>query len=431
VKSSREQVEEALARIADPAGEGKATFTKVYADSARAEADSVDRLRASGVELPLLAGMPVSIKDLFDVAAETTLAGSQALRDAPPAKRDAPVVARLRAAGAVIVGKTNMSEFAFSAVGNNQTYGTPRNPYDRTTGRIPGGSSSGAAVGVTDGMATIGIGSDTGGSIRIPSALCGLVGFKPTAHRVPTEGAVPLSTTLDSIGPLARSVADCALVDAVLSASTYVEPRPFVLGRLHLAVPTNLMLDGLDERVTHAFERAIERLERRGGHVERIHVAAFDLMPAMLEKGGFSGPQSYWWHAPLIEKHRDLYDRRILARILPGWDQRASEYVELIAQRRRYIGRYAEDLDGYDALLCPTVPIVAPPIAAVEDDADWARINALLLRNPRAVNFLDGCALTLPIHEPGTAPVGLMIAGQRDADAHLLRIGRTLEEELR
>jgi aspartyl-tRNA(Asn)/glutamyl-tRNA(Gln) amidotransferase subunit A len=388
-------------------------------------------MRANGIELSPLAGIPVSIKDLFDVAGEPTLAGSRALRDALPAEHDAPVVARLRAAGAVIVGKTNMTEFAFAAIGDNKTYGTPRNPWDRKTGRIPGGSSSGAAVSVTDGMAVAAIGSDTGGSIRIPSALCGLVGFKPTAHRVPTQGAIPLSTTLDSIGPLARSVACCALLDAALSGGDYVIPQPFAIERLRFAVPVNFMVEELDEVVAHAFERAIEHLERRGAHVERLHVSAFDMMPAMLAKGGFSGPESFWWHAPLIAKHRDLYDHRILSRILPGGEQRASEYVELIQQRGRYLARYASDLDGYDTLLCPTVPIVASPVAEVEnDDAEWGRVNALLLRNPRAINFLDGCALSLPIGEPGSAPAGLMVVGQRDTDARLLRIGRTLEAAL-
>src|SRR5438132_12826515 len=213
--TSRELVEAALARIADPEGEGRRVFVKVYDAAARAAADAQDRLRKAGYVASPLAGIPVSIKDLFDVAGEVTLAGSQALDDTPPAEADAPIVARLKAAGAVIIGRTNMTEFAFSGVGINPHYGTPGNPYDRSL--IPGGSSAGAPISVADGMAAVAIGTDTGGSVRIPAALCGLVGFKPTQYRVPREGATPLSTTLDSVGPVGLSVACCALTDAVMA----------------------------------------------------------------------------------------------------------------------------------------------------------------------------------------------------------------------
>src|SRR5438874_12202294 len=207
--TSRELVEAALDRIADPAGEGVRALLKVYGREARAVADAQDQLRQSGYVASPLAGIPVSIKDLFDVAGEVTLAGSKALDDRPPATADAPVVARLKAAGAIIIGRTNMTEFAFSGVGINPHYGTPGNPYDRSL--IPGGSSSGAAVSVGDGQAVVAIGTDTGGSVRIPAAFCGIAGFKPTQYRVSRDGAVPLSTTLDSIGPLANSIACCAI----------------------------------------------------------------------------------------------------------------------------------------------------------------------------------------------------------------------------
>src|SRR6476661_5295344 len=213
--SSRKLTDEAIARIEDPKGEGSRAFMKVYKQQAIAAADASDAQRKAGLVPGPLAGIPVSIKNLCNVAGETTLAGSKALDDAPPAKADAPVVARLRAAGAVIVGSTNMSEFAFSGVGINPHYGTPGNPWDRK--RIPGGSSSGAAVSAADGQCVVAIGTDTGGSVRIPSALCGLVGFKPTQKRVPLDGAFPLSTTLDSIGPLANSVACCAITDAIMA----------------------------------------------------------------------------------------------------------------------------------------------------------------------------------------------------------------------
>src|SRR5687768_13253619 len=202
--SARDRLEQALARIADPKGEGARACPTVYADTAWAAADAAGARAKSGISLGPLDGTIVSIKDLFDVKGEPTRAGSRILADAPPAAVDAPVVRRLRAAGAVIVAKTAMSEFAFTIVGINPHYGTPGNPADRT--RVPGGSSSGAAVAAADGMCEIAIGSDTGGSVRVPAALCGIVGFKPSQWRVPIEGAFPLSFSLDSIGPLARSV---------------------------------------------------------------------------------------------------------------------------------------------------------------------------------------------------------------------------------
>src|SRR6266404_4067777 len=215
--SSRSLVEECLARIADPAGEGRRVFLKIHADTARAAADAYDALRRHGAAPSLFAGIPISVKDLFDVAGDVTTAGSVALRHAPPATRDATAITRLRAAGFIPIGRTNMTEFAFSGLGINPHYDTPRNPYDRKTGRIPGGSSSGAAVSVTDSMAFGAVGTDTGGSCRIPAALCGLVSFKPTAKRIPLGGVLPLSSSLDSIGPLAASVVCCAALDAVLA----------------------------------------------------------------------------------------------------------------------------------------------------------------------------------------------------------------------
>src|SRR5215475_13636689 len=214
---SRGLVEQCLARIADQSGEGGRVFLKVHAADALAAADFYDRVRARGAAPSLFAGIPVSIKDLFDVAGDATTAGSIALKNGKAATRDAPAVARLRAAGLIPIGRTNMTEFAFSGLGINPHYGTPANAYDRPAGRIPGGSSSGAAVSITDGMAFGALGTDTGGSCRIPAALCGIAGFKPTQKRVPIDGAFPLSHTLDSIGPLAAKVADCAVFDAVLA----------------------------------------------------------------------------------------------------------------------------------------------------------------------------------------------------------------------
>src|SRR5205085_10238186 len=263
--TSRDLVEAALARIADPRGEGARTFTKVYADSARAAADAQDRLRQAGYVASPLAGLPVSIKDLFDVAGEQTLAGSKALDDASPATADAPIVARLRAAGAVLIGRTNMTEFAFSGVGINPHYGTPGNPYDRRL--IPGGSSSGAAVSVGDGNAIVAIGTDTGGSVRIPAALCGITGFKPTQQRISRDGATPLSTTLDSIGPLANSIACCAIVDAIMAGEPPIVPEPLPVAGMRLGVPQAYVLDDLAPEVARAFTDACAMLSRAGARV--------------------------------------------------------------------------------------------------------------------------------------------------------------------
>src|SRR5215813_12058388 len=263
--SSCDLIEAALAQIVDPTGEGAHTFVKIYGDNARAAANAQDRLRRAGYIASPLAGLPISIKDLFDVSGERTLAGSKALDDSPPAAGDAPVVTRLKAAGAVLVGRTNMTEFAFSGVGINPHYGTPGNPHDRS--RIPGGSSSGAGVSVPDGMAAVAIGTDTGGSVRIPAAFCGLVGFKPTQARVPRDGASPLSSSLDSIGPLARSTEDCAIVDAIMAGEEPVIPEAIPVEGLRLAVPQTIMLDALEPAVAAAFERACAVLGRAGARL--------------------------------------------------------------------------------------------------------------------------------------------------------------------
>src|SRR5947199_2326760 len=234
-RSCRDRLEQALARIGDPKGEGARACLTVYTEAAHAAADAADARANSGISLGPLDGAIVTIKDRFDVTGEPTRAGSRIMADAPPAKADAPVVRRLRAAGAVIVAKTNMTEFAFSGGGANPHYGTPGNPADRA--RIPGGSSSGAAVAAADGMCQIAIGTDTGGSTRIPAALCGIVGFKPSQWRVPTTGAYPLSYMLDSVGPLARTVADCAGADAVLAGQESAPLEPTPVPGLRLGVP--------------------------------------------------------------------------------------------------------------------------------------------------------------------------------------------------
>ncbi|HLY46784.1 MAG TPA: amidase [Stellaceae bacterium] len=426
--SSRALVELALARIADAAGEGARSFIKVYADNARAAADAQDRLQLAGYVASPLAGLPVSIKDLFDVAGDVTLAGSKALDDRPPAVRDAPVVARLRAAGAVLIGRTNMTEFAFSGVGINPHFGTPGNPHDRSL--IPGGSSSGAAVSVADGQAIVAIGSDTGGSVRIPAALCGLAGFKPTQKRISRDGAIPLSTTLDSIGPLANSIACCAIADAVMAGEPPETPPSFPIEGMRLAVPRCYLLDGLAPEVAGTFEAACTWLSQAGARLVDLPLAELDEIPAINAAGGFAPIEAYAWHKALMARRGVEYDPRVRGRIERAAGMSAVEYIELCAARADLIARLARRTAGFDALLLPTVAITAPPVAAFARDEDYRRLNALILRNPSAINFLDRCAATIPIQPPGKAPVGLMVVGEHGADRRLLAVARGIESAL-
>jgi aspartyl-tRNA(Asn)/glutamyl-tRNA(Gln) amidotransferase subunit A len=423
--TSRALIEAALQRIGDPAGEGKRAFVRVYGDTARAAADAQDKLRAAGYVASPLAGLPVSIKDLFDVAGERTLAGSKALDDAPPAKADAPIVARLKAAGAVLMGRTNMTEFAFSGVGINPHYGTPGNPYDRK--RIPGGSSSGAPISVADGMAAVAIGTDTGGSVRIPAAFCGLVGLKPTQFRVPREGATPLSTTLDSVGPIGVSVACCALTDAVMACRAPTVPAAVPVNALRLGVPQTYVLDDLEPAVAHAFERAISALSSAGARIVELPMKMLAEYPTINAKGGFSPCEAFAWHEEHLKRRGADYDPRVRVRIERGRDMTAVDYVRLLGQRADVIARAEHEMAGVDALVLPTLALVAPPIAAFAKDEDFWRLNAKILRNPAWVNFLDLCALTLPIEPMGEAPVGLSLVGHNGDDRHVLAMGLGIE----
>jgi aspartyl-tRNA(Asn)/glutamyl-tRNA(Gln) amidotransferase subunit A len=426
--TSRALVEDCLARATDDAGEGKRVFIKLWAEGAKRAADAQDLLRTNGAVASPLAGVPISVKDLFDVAGERTLAGSKVLRDAPPATKDAAIVQRLKAAGAVLVGRTNMTEFAFSAIGYNPHYGTPGNPWDRA--RVPGGSSSGAAVSVADGMCVAAIGSDTGGSVRIPAALCGVAGFKPTQSRVPLDGAYPLSTTLDSIGPLARSIADCALVDAVLAGATPYVPDPLGPTGLRLAVPQTLVLDDLDRDVATTFARALSTLSEAGAHIEEI---AFPELLEVVEanaKGGFSPAEALAFHEELLTTRGDEYDPRVRARIERGRGMSGADYVRLNWRRAELMAKSSRRTAAYDAIVLPTTAIVAPRLADVATDEAFMERNFLLLRNTSLFNFLDRCAASVPIHRSGEAPVGLMLVGERLGDQRLLSVASGVERAL-
>jgi aspartyl-tRNA(Asn)/glutamyl-tRNA(Gln) amidotransferase subunit A len=417
--SCRDRVEQALARIADLKGEGARACLTIYADAARAAADTADARAARGTSLGPLDGTIVSIKDLFDVAGEPTRAGSKILaEEAVPAKADAAIVRRLRAAGAVIVAKTNMTEFAFSGIGANPHFGTPGNPRDRT--RVPGGSSAGAPVAVADGMCEIAIGTDTGGSVRIPASLCGLVGFKPSRQRVPTDGAFPLSTSLDSVGPIGRSVADCAAADAVMAGEDILPLEPIALTGLRFGVAEGLPLDRLDDTVAAAFALAVKRLDDAGVRVTHEALPLFDDMGEVNAKGGISPFEACGIHRDRMNRRAGDIDPNVRARIERGCATSAEDYADMVRQRGRLVHAMDARLAPLDVLVMPTTSIVAPTIAEVADAKTFAARNAAVLRNTAIVNFFDLCAISLPL--PAPLPVGLMLIARNGQDHRLLRI---------
>jgi aspartyl-tRNA(Asn)/glutamyl-tRNA(Gln) amidotransferase subunit A len=430
--SARKLVDACLARIADPKGEGAQVFIQVDAEAAIEAAEAMDRLREIKAAPSPYAGIPVSIKDLFDVKGQVTRAGSRALEeDAVPADADAPVVARLRRAGFVVIGRTNMTEFAYSGIGINPHFGTPKGAWQRGVGHVPGGSSSGAAVSVVDGMAHGALGTDTGGSCRIPAAFNGIVGFKPTQRRVPLDGAVPLSSTLDSIGPLARSVACCAVLDAVLADEPVRPLAPRSVQGMRLAVPTTIALDDLDAAVATAFERALETLASQGALIDRIAVPEFLDIAPMSAKGGFAAAESFAWHRYLIVSRGDVYDPRVSARILRGESQSAADYIDLIHARKSLVTRANARLAPYDALVLPTTANTPPTISEMADDKRFTRANLLALRNCTLINMIDGCAISLPAHREGEVPVGLMLAAAGGSDRRIFQLAAGMEDVIR
>lgn len=422
----------ALDRIADPAGEGARAFTRVYAEQALQAAAASDLLRKAGLSRSPLEGLPISVKDLFDVAGKTTTAGSAVLKNHPPAQHNAVVIQRLLDAGAILVGHTNMTEFAFSGLGINPHYGSPSSPWDRETGRISGGSSSGAGVAVADQMSVVSLGTDTGGSIRIPAAFCGITGFKPTARRIPSDGAVPLSFSLDSSGPLAASVQCCAITDAILAGQTAHALNPPKASQLRFAVPSSMILEHADDHVDNTFAQTLDILRTAGAHIETIDLPEFEQLPYINRKGGLIAAEAWAWHAELIEQHYDDYDPLVASRILRGRDMFAADYIDVMQTRPAWIRAVETRLAYYDALLMPTTPIVAPVIKDLQaDQKAYYRANATILSNPTFINFLDGCALSVPCHPAASAPVGLMIAGTAMQDTHILNVGLCVESILR
>ena len=431
--TSRKLVEGCLERIEAAGGEGSRVFVRVYADQARASGDAMDLLRKAGRVPGPFAGIPISLKDLFDVAGEVTAAGSTVLAGAKPAAAHGTAVQRLLAAGFVPMGRTNMTEFAFSGLGINPHFGTPRSPWRRNEGggHVPGGSSSGAAVSVADGMAFMGLGTDTGGSCRIPAAFCGIVGYKPTARRVPISGVLPLSPSLDSVGPLARSVQCCATVDAILAG----EAPGIVPGRalrgLRLAVPGNMVMEGMDASTAEAFGRAMNRLDNMGVRITHLNLPQFEQIAAANAQGGFAAAEAYAWHQPHLEAGGAQYDPRVRVRIERGAAMTAGALIALMHERARIIASFDAATAAYDAVAMPASPVAPPAIAALADDAEYTRVNALVLRNPALANFLDRCSISIPAHRAGEAPAGLMLVGETMGDARLFALAAAIEPILK
>lgn len=424
-------VEAALARIATHrAAGGHAYVGEVDAEAALQAARASDAARAGGHVPSPLAGLPVSIKDLFDVQGQVTRAGSAVMAGAP-AQADAVAVARLRAAGAVLLGRTNLSEFAFSGLGLNPHYGTPANPHDPS--RITGGSTSGGAATVALDLATVALGTDTGGSIRIPSAFCGLTGFKPTARRVPLAGAYPLSRSLDSAGPLARSVECCAVVDAILSGEA-LDTRATPLAGLRLGVTDDFVMDGVEPEVAAAFDGALQRLSAAGARIVRFGFTELHELPSLNAAGGLIAAEAWQVHRARLEDpaQEAQYDHRVAQRTRRGAAISAADYIDLQDARMRLQATARERLRDLDAWLMPTVAVRAPRLADLtSDDARFFATNGLVLRNTTVLNFLDGCALSLPCQSPGELPVGLSVGGVHGADARVLQVGRAIEACLR
>ncbi len=423
---SRDRLEQSLSRIADPKGEGSRACLTLYDVAARNAADAADARAKAGISLGPLDGVIFTIKDLFDVAGEVTRAGSKVLADeGKPAKADAPIVRRLRAAGAVIVAKTNMTEFAFSALGLNPHFGTPGNPADRA--RVPGGSSCGAAVAIADGMCQIGIGSDTGGSTRIPATLCGITGWKPSKQRVPTDGAFPLSFTLDSVGPMAKSVADCAFADAVIAGDTPATIVPFAIRGMRLGIASGFPIEKLDETTAARWKSALAVLEKAGARVSEEKIGLLDEMAQIIGRLWLPQPEALSIHRDRIARRGADLDQMVRTRIERASTMTAAEYVSVIQERLRLVRAMHERLDGLDALIMPTTPIVAPLVSEVQSPEGYATNNLALLRNTAIGNFFDLCAISLPLPREGGLPVGLMMLGRNGDDRRLFSAAAAVE----
>lgn len=424
-------VEQCLAKIADKNGQGGKAFLRVDVDLARETARYIDLLRRHNARPSRYAGIPISVKDLFDIAGEVTTAGSVVLRENAPATTDATAISRLKSKGFIVVGRTNMTEFAYSGIGLNPHYGTPLSPYDRKTGRVPGGSSSGAAVSVSDGMCAVGIGTDTGGSCRVPASYCGVVGYKPSVGRIPTDGAYPLSFTLDSIGSLANSVQCAATVDAAMAGDWNGEFGARPAATLRFGVLKTLVTDDLEASVAQAFSGAISKLSQAGFTLMDVELKGIEQISTINSRGGIVAVEACTHHRAQIEQHGERYDPRVKRRILSGLAVPAPDYVELLQRRKAMISSSRRAMSTFDGLLMPTTANAPPPMSAFAKDDDYNRLNSLCLRNSMIANFLNCCAISIPIHRRGEPPAGLMIMAPWGSDRLLFAAAAAMESVCR
>lgn len=419
----------AAIETADPA-----IFTRVTAGRALTEAREASRRIRAGRARGPLDGVPLAWKDLFDLEGLATTAGSKILASAAPAAADAAVVARLKSAGMVSVGRVNMTEFAFSGLGLNPHYGTPANPHSPDEPRIPGGSSSGSAVAVASGLVPVSIGTDTGGSVRIPAAFNGIVGFKATRGRHPMEGVYPLATSLDSLGVFARTVEDAVAVDAAMLGRVASPVLRGSVASTVIVVPTNVVFDRAEPEIVAAFDAAIARLEAAGAVIRRQAIPAFDEILALYaEHGPLVTAEAYAHLMPFLRgpQAADM-DRRVVARAGLGANITMPGYIALLAARRRIVETFRRTFAGA-FLAFPTVPHVAPPIAALEADDDlFVATNVLTLRNTMLGNFLDVCGVSLPCGTGrGGLPAGFLVTGVPGADEDVLSFALAAEQIVR
>lgn len=406
-------------------------FIQLDAAAALEHAKAVDLARQRQQPLPPYAGIPLSLKDLFDVAHQTTRAGSTVLSNAEPAACDATVVARLRAAGFVFLGRVNMSEFAFSGMGINPHYGTPLSVWDRATGRLPGGSSSGSAVSVAEGIVAGSIGSDTAGSCRIPAAFNGIVGFKPSYGRLPLSGAYPLSPTTDAPGPLANSVDCCARLDAIMAGIADTPLPEQRLDQLRLLIPKAQVMENLDPVVANTFSSSVSRLSQLGVQISEQALPQLDELLGLFMNTPLAAYEAQQAHRQRLQSHGDAYDPFVRWRLSGGAQLTRRDYDKTLKTRAVLATKLQQCLEPFDALIYPTVMTPPPSIASTADFEAARQVNFRCLRNTATVNYFDGCAISLPCHQSGEPPVGLMLSAGNGQDRKLLALAKCVEAALK
>jgi aspartyl-tRNA(Asn)/glutamyl-tRNA(Gln) amidotransferase subunit A len=432
--SATRLVEQALER----ARQSKSVFTAINPGLVSL-AYSIDRARKKSQDLTPLAGIPIALKDLFNIRNEKTFAGSIVRKHyAQPEDADADVVVPLRAAGLLFFGRTNMSEFAFSGIGKNPHYGTPLSIWDRETGRLPGGSSSGSAVAVAEGIVSAALGSDTAGSCRIPAAFNGVVGVKPSFGRMSLNGIFPLSPTLDAPGPIAVDVDSCFILDQLMSGglppvAELPHLHPAELDQFRLVVPRARVMEDLDAEVRAAFERSLDAITAAGARIVEADLPVLDRCDDFFIERPIVVREVWLHHRQMLEQHLDEYDPFVGLRMSAGAEVSDEEQQARYQERAQLVSDFEQDFAGLraDALLYPTVACVPPTISETEDAEDARRVNLRCLRNTATVNYFDGCAISLPCHNEGEAPVGLMLSSANGNDDRLYRLAAAIEATLR